>query len=1124
MQIRFLLGPAGSGKTHRCLAEIREALLAAPEGPPLILLAPKQATFQLERQLLAEDPLQGYTRLRIFSFERLAQFILRELHQPPPKMLDEEGRLMVLRALLARRRDDLKLFRASARLAGFAGQLSLALREFQRNLLTPEVLFELSEVSRQPPALAHKLHDFATILHDYQNWLSGGGLQDADSLINAAVMAAGGQFKNQNSRFKIERIWLDGFAEFSAQELDLLAAVTPHCERATIALCLDREPPQKVSWLSNWSFIARAFEECRHRLAEICGVKIEVEQISRDLQKNRFARNPVFTHLEKFWDDPAAPVLRSSAATDSSWPIRLVIGANPEAEAEMAAREVLRFVRAGGRFREAAVIVRSLENYHHVLQRAFQRFEIPCFVDRREPVAHHPLAELTRSALRLAAFNWQHDDWFAALKTGLVTEDEFEIDRLENEALARGWKGAAWFEPIEITSDAALSGSLEKLRLKLIGPFEKFNAALAGTKRRPTGAQLAEALREFWHALAVEETLEAWSSARATPNAIHATVWEQMNLWLENLARAFPAGAQPLRDWLPILETGLGSLTVGVIPPALDQVLIGSVDRSRNPDIKLAIVPGLNEGEFPAPPQSAPLLTDADREELERRGTDLGGNPRRQISRERFFGYIACTRARERLVLSCSAADMEGRTLNPSPIIERARKLFAGLRMENFPGETDWRKAGTPRELIAPLIKIKAANWKMPAWERIETLPPVAAALGQLRHTLSATDDRLSTGLAEKLYGPTLRTSVSRLEQFAACPFKFFVHSGLRAEERRVFELDVREQGSFQHEVLKEFHEQLGRESKRWRDISAREARERVANISEALVVNYREGLLQASDETRFTARVLTESLQDFVETLVGWMHSQYQFDPVAVELDFGEPATNPPWTLELDAAHRLSLRGRIDRVDLWRETNSGTALCVVIDYKSSRKKLDALLVGNGLQLQLLAYLNVLRRWPEPEKIFGAKRLVPAGAFYVNLRGKFEPAENRRSALGEISEARKRAYQHFGRFDARALARLDARLAATGDQFNFKKNQDGSLSKISREAMSSEEFLALLDSVEANLRRMGREIFSGAAAVAPFRKGAATACDQCDYQGICRIDPWTHEFRSLKKIPEGAEP
>src|SRR6202030_3515899 len=112
--------------------------------PPLLLLAPKQTTYQLERQLLAYPSLPGYTRLHILSFDRLAFFIFDRLQKTPPRMLDEEGRLMVLRGLLAKKRDELKLFRASARLTGFAQQLSLVLRELQRQNLTPETLSQLA--------------------------------------------------------------------------------------------------------------------------------------------------------------------------------------------------------------------------------------------------------------------------------------------------------------------------------------------------------------------------------------------------------------------------------------------------------------------------------------------------------------------------------------------------------------------------------------------------------------------------------------------------------------------------------------------------------------------------------------------------------------------------------------------------------------------------------------------------------------------------------------------------------------------------------------------------------------------------------------------------------------------
>src|SRR2546427_8324344 len=118
-------------------------------------------------------------------------------------------------------------------------------------------------------------------------------------------------------------------------------------------------------------------------------------------------------------------------------------------------------------------------------------------------------------------------------------------------------------------------------------------------------------------------------------------------------------------------------------------------------------------------------------------------------------------------------------------------------------------------------------------WTELEKSPAFSSLITNLRHFHNPTNEqRIAPELAAKLYGPVLRTSVSRLEQFAACPFRFFVNSGLRAEERKLFELDVKEQGTFQHDVLALFHERLSRDKKRWRDITPAEARELIARIA----------------------------------------------------------------------------------------------------------------------------------------------------------------------------------------------------------------------------------------------------------------------------------------------------
>jgi len=1128
VQIRFLLGPAGSGKTFRCLSEIRAALKASPDGPPLILLAPKQATFQLERQLLADDSLRGYTRLRILSFERLARFIFDQLRHAPPKMLEQEGRLMVLRALLTKTRDELKLFRASARLTGFAQQLSLVLREFQSNQLTPDALRELAAGTHDSGGLSSKLHDLALLLESYLKWLATHHLLDANCLLSAATEALQSpESKVQSPKSEpaslVGELWLDGFAELSPQELALLVALVPRCERATLAFCLDAEAPTD-SWLSHWAAVRKTFDVCRKTLSAVPGATITTEPLPRDTKKTRFT-SPALAGLEQSWSNAEFP----QHVTRNTQQLRLVTCTDPDAEAIFAAREILKFVRTPrtdktqNRFRDAAVLVRDLEKYHEPLQRVFLRYEIPFFLDRRESVSHHPLAELTRSALRTVVYQWPHDDWFAALKTGLVPVADLEIDRLENEALARGWKGAMWQEPIHIENDPGLSQQLEALRKKIISPFRKLALQMAACQNRPTGPQLASALRTLWEDLRVEEQLEQWAEATpigafAAPSSIHATVWDQMETWLRNISLAFDDESLALRDWLPVLEAGLANLTVGVIPPALDQVLIGAIDRSRNPELKRAFVLGMNEGVFPATPDAPALLTEVDREAIARRGATLGPSLRERMARERYYGYIACTRASEQLAITCARQDARGVALNPSLFISQLQRIFPRAEMEEFSAEPKVDEIQHVFEILPALLRGEVIDSG-----ELRSLPGVAPVLAQWQrwHDLATPEKlALSPAAATALYGGELRTSVSALETFAGCAFQFFVRHGLRADERALFEADPRQTGSFQHEILSRFHGQLRAEKKRWRDLTPQNARERIAALGFELSRSFGGGLFEADERSRFMARALIEQLQNLMAALVGWMR-QYEFDPQEVELSFGlGPNDLPAWRLPLGEEKCLVLRGKIDRVDLWRAPNADEALAVIVDYKSSGKKLDPIFLHHGMQLQLLSYLNALLHLPDPKKIFGVSRILPAGVFYVPLRARPESADTRYEVLDRSEASASMAYQHTGRFDGKAILQLDNRGLENGDQFKFARKKDGEFSKRGNEVMTTEAFGALLEKIADDLRSHGERIFAGDIAARPFRKGNERACDWCQCQAVCRFDSWIHPFNVLRKPPE----
>ena len=1178
MQATFLLGPAGSGKTWRCLEEIRADLQASPEGLPLVLLAPKQATFQLERQLLASLP--GYTRLQILSFERLANLVLDEFAVSPPNFLDEEGRVMVLRALLAQKHAELKVFRTTARLPGFAQQLSLLMREFQRHRYSPERLTALAAQIRSPTRLGDKLHDLALLLRAYLDWLKEHQLQDANCLLDLATEALGakhratgrsvvsgqssvaggpdhGQPAADQSALRFGGLWLDGFAEMTPQELDFLAALMPFCDRATLAFCLEHKPREDLSWLSTWSVVGQSFRHCHQRMASLSDCEIKFGVLERRPGRGRFAENKVLAHLEEHWANPSefsGETRSSSSAAVSaeasftqlelgfektrackharpSDAVRIVACANPEAEATFAARAIRHYVREEreGRFRDVAVILRTLEGYHDVIRRVFARYEIPFFLDRREPVAYHPLAELTRYALRTVAFGWEHDDWFGALKTGLVHNDDAAIDRLENEALARGWRGRTWLEPIEIPADSELSEGLEGLRRQIVPPFQMFSDAMAQRQRLPTGLQLSAALRHLWQKLKVDRQLEKWNQSdhhtafRAPRSALHSTVWEQMNQWLKNLELAFPGEALPLADWLPIVEAGLGQLSVGVIPPALDQVLVGTIDRSRNPDLQLALVLGLNEGVFPAAPAPPMLLSKADREALASHGATLWPDHRQQIGLERYYGYMACTRARKHLVLTFARRDAQDRNLNPSLFLDHLQRLFPELKTEEFSGVTDWQEVEHWSELIVPVLKSKdlAALSAERAAALAESIPALRPVIGKWEQVMAAGEaPKLAPDFAEKIYGAELRASISGLEDFAACPFKFFAGRGLRAEERTRFEVDPREKGSFQHEVLKEFHRLVKESKKNWRDLAIEEARALVRRAGEELLPAFRDGLFLASESRRFTGRMLIEGLERLMETLIRWA-GQYQFDPVAVEVSFGLGESRlPAWRIDLDGRHALLLRGRIDRVDVCRVEETGEALGVVIDYKSSPRKLDPVLLHHGLELQLLAYLGALSQLGDLQEELGVAQLVPAGGFYVSLKGGGLSAKTRDAGRDERDKARLSGYQHRGRFDGGRLEKFDNRGQSRGDQFRFSMNNDGAFSRRGNEALATEEFHHLVARIGEFLRQFGREIYQGKVEVAPYRWKNETACDLCAYRPVCRFDPWTQPYRVLRPPPK----
>ncbi|MBE0466985.1 MAG: helicase-exonuclease AddAB subunit AddB, partial [Candidatus Desulforudis sp.] len=434
MSLRFILGRAGAGKTRLCLDEIRQRLRQAPDGPPLVFLVPEQATFQTEHALALTPGLPGIMRAYVLSFRRLAWRVFSEVGGAARPHIGELGKQMLLSRILEERRRELSVFGRAARQFGFAGTVARALSELKTYLVTPEDLERAGGLlagRSGAGSLAGKVRDLRLVYKEFEARLAGRYVDPDDYL---TLLAA--QLEHSRTLAGGE-VWVDGFAGFTPQEFRVLQGLLRAAGRVSVALCVDPSHDREAE-----AGLFHVTGETHARLAELArhgGIALERPVRLGERQRPRFKNSPGIAHLEReFFRRPAAVYSGDAGLT-------LAAAANRRAEVESAAREIRRLCRERGyRWREVSVVVRDLENYHELLAIGFADYGIPCFIDRKRLVLHHPLVEFIRAALEVVYTDWAYDPVFRWLKTDLAPVSREEVDLLENYVLAHGIRGAKW--------------------------------------------------------------------------------------------------------------------------------------------------------------------------------------------------------------------------------------------------------------------------------------------------------------------------------------------------------------------------------------------------------------------------------------------------------------------------------------------------------------------------------------------------------------------------------------------------------------------------------------------------------------------------------------------------------
>ena len=118
-----------------------------------------------------------------------------------------------------------------------------------------------------------------------------------------------------------------------------------------------------------------------------------------------------------------------------------------------------------------------------------------------------------------------------------------------------------------------------------------------------------------------------------------------------------------MKEYCELLDAGLEEAKVGVIPPSLDQVVIGDVERTRIKNIRALFFVGANDTLLPGNAGARGLLSERDRKQFQEKKMNLSPGPKEKLYIQKFYLYMNLTKPSELLYLGES---IRGRKITAS--------------------------------------------------------------------------------------------------------------------------------------------------------------------------------------------------------------------------------------------------------------------------------------------------------------------------------------------------------------------------------------------------------------------------------------------------------------------------
>lgn len=1041
---------------------------------------------QTQKDLVMQHPNHGIMNIDVLSFVRLAYRIFEETGGQALPVLDDEGKNLILRKIAGDYEKDLKVLKGNMKKLGYISEVKSVLSEFDQYDIGEEELRQMKAAAGENSRLYYKLQDLEVLYIGFKKYLEDRFITKEELLDALCRVVKGSDILKEST------IVLDGFTGFTPVQNRLLGELLEVCREVIVTVTMDdRENPYVYKHPYQLFALGKHTVTSLIQIAAERKVSVEDPLCLYERPLYRFCDNSAMEFLER-------NIFRYSKECykEKQGAVRIHVARNPREEAMKAAGRVRNLVRTKGyRYRDIGVIVSNMEVYGDDLGQAFDLYEIPVFMDHKRSILLNSFVEYIRSLLNMVKDNFSYESVFRFLRTNLSGFTYGEVDELENYVIALGIRGYKKWQESWIRRPKYLEEeNLEILNHNRVRLVEKVDTLVYVLRQRSkTVKDVTMALYEFM--VREELQLKLQRQSEAFQEAGELALAKEYSQVYRILIELFDKFVELLGDekvtmdeYLKLLDAGLEEARVGVIPPGIDQVVVGDMQRTRLKDMKALIFVGANDTFLPGALIRSGLLTERDRDKFATGKIHLSPGGKEKAYEQKFYLYMNLTKPSETLDIYYSKVSADGKSIRPSYLIQEMQRLFSGLEIEDEEKQAFSAQEWTPRLGMQKVIRgfqdgnamdqewQELYSWykRQPQWQyRVEELMKSGF------YTRPA--DGLTKEVAKQLYGEHFQDSITRIERFSACAFAHFLTYGLRLRERQIYEFQPIDLGNVCHSALEYYSRKLKEEHLSWTEIEEEKRQEYIDDSVEHAISDYGNSVLYSSARNEYMIERMKRLLTRTIWALTKQLEAG-DFVPVAYEMRFEN--------------------GKIDRVDLCKDKDK--VYVKVLDYKTGSKAFDVVALYHGLQLQLMVYMDAAVKMTQ--KHYPDSEVIPAGVFYYRLN---DPLVEKK-VVGEEEEIWQKVLKELKvdgvmNLKDETLEHLDHCQVGESAVIPVKYNKNGSLSKNSKVA-SEQEFEVMMRHALGKVLKVHRKILSGEVAAFPYRRKQESGCDYCAYRHICGFD------------------